>query len=46
MTDEEFATFREELEEQRDEIHAALAEETGRNPEEYRRDRAVTDGGE
>lgn len=54
MTDEEFAALREEMDEQRAEIRAALAEDLGGEPEDYdaekylgdRSDETVADGGE
>lgn len=45
MTDEEIAELREEMDEQREDIRAALAEDLGGDPEDYRADQPVADGG-
>ncbi|MFC4360500.1 hypothetical protein ACFO0N_21345 [Halobium salinum] len=44
MTDEEFAALREEMDEQREDVYEALAEDFGGSPEDYRvRDRSSTE---
>lgn len=46
LTDDEIAELREKMDAQRADIRAALAEDLGGEPDEYRADRTVTDGGE
>ena len=46
MTDEELEEFQEAMGEQGEELREALAEDLGGNPEDYRADRTVGDGGE
>ena len=46
MTDEQIAEAKAELEDLRREIREDLAEDLGGDPEDYRADRAATDGGE
>jgi hypothetical protein len=46
MTDDEIEALREEMDEQREDIRAALAEDLGGEPEDYRADKRVADGGE
>jgi hypothetical protein len=46
MTDEELAEAKESLEELREQIREDLAEDLGGDPDDYRADRAVTDGGD
>ena len=45
MTDDEIAAVHEAMETQREAIRAALAEDLGSDPDEYRQ-RPVVDGGE
>lgn len=45
MTDEELEEFQDEMEKQGEELHKALAEDPGGDPEDYR-NRPVADGGE
>ena len=40
MTDQELAAFKEEMAEQREQLHEALAEDLGGEPEDYRVDRS------
>ena len=44
MTDEELEAFKQAMDEQAEELHEALAEDLGGDPEAYRQ-RPVTDGG-
>jgi hypothetical protein len=46
MTEEQFAEAEEELEELRHDVREAIAEEIGGEPEDYRADKRVADGGE
>ena len=46
MNDDEIAEIRDKMDAQREEIRAALAEDLGGDPEDYRADRPVTDGAE
>ena len=46
MNDDEIAELRDKMDAQREEIRAALAEDLGGDPEDYRADRPVTDGAE
>lgn len=46
MTDDQIAELRDEMHAPREDICAALAEDRGGNPEDYRADRPVADGGE
>jgi hypothetical protein len=47
MTDEEIAELREAMDDQREEVREALADELGGDPEDYRADKTpVADGGE
>lgn len=46
MTDDEIAELREKMNAQREDIHAALAEDFGGDPDDYRADRPVTGDGE
>ena len=46
MNDDEIAELRDKMDAQREDIRAALAEDLGGDPEDYRADRPVTDGGE
>jgi len=46
MTDEQIAEAKAELEDLRREIREDLAEDLGGDPDDYRADRAVTDGGD
>ncbi|MFB6200442.1 MAG: hypothetical protein ABEI98_00330 [Halorhabdus sp.] len=45
VTDDEIEELREKMDEQRSEIREALAEDLGGEPEDYKADRAVADGG-
>jgi hypothetical protein len=46
MTDDEIAELREQMDAQREDIRAALADDLGGDPDDYRADkRPVTDGG-
>lgn len=45
MTDEELEEFQDEMEKQGEELREALAEDLGRDPDDYRQ-RPVADGGE
>ncbi|MDZ7850740.1 MAG: hypothetical protein U5K70_08075 [Halodesulfurarchaeum sp.] len=46
MTDDEIAELREEMDAQRTIIRESLAEDLGGDPEDYRPERPVTDGGQ
>jgi hypothetical protein len=46
MTDEELAEAKEGPEEPRERVREDLAEDLGGDPEDYRADRRVADGGE
>lgn len=46
MTDEELTEAKESLEELRKQVREDLAEDLGGDPEEYRADRRVADGGD
>lgn len=46
MRADEIAELREAMEEQRDAVREALAEDLGGDPEDYRVDGPVADGGE
>ena len=46
MTDEQLAAARDEMQDLREEVREALAEDLGGDPEDYRTDRAVADGGD
>jgi hypothetical protein len=47
MKDEEIAEFRDAMDEQREEVREALAEDLGGDPDDYRSDKhPVADGGE
>lgn len=46
MTDDEIDALREKLDDQREDIRAALADECGGEPDDYRADRPATEGGE
>jgi len=46
MTDGELAEAKESLEELREQVREDLAEDLGGDPDDYRADRPVTDGGE
>ena len=46
MTDGELAEAKERLEELREQVRKDLAEDLGGDPDDYRADRPVTDGGE
>ena len=46
MNDDELSELRDKMDAQREEIRAALAEDLGGDPEDYRADRPVTDGAE
>jgi len=46
MTDEELEEFQDAMEKQGEELREALAEDLGGDPEDYRADRKVADGGE
>lgn len=46
MTSEEIADLREKMDAQREAVRATLAEELGGDPEDYRSDQPVTDGGD
>jgi len=46
MTDEELEEFQDAMEKQGAELREALAEDLGGDPEDYRADRKVADGGE
>lgn len=46
MTDDEIEALRDEMDEQREDVRAAIAEEIGGEPEDYQADKRVADGGE
>jgi hypothetical protein len=46
MTDEQLSAAREELQSLREEVREALAEDLGGDPDDYRADQAVADGGD
>lgn len=46
MTDEELEAFQAEMEKQGTELREALADDLGGDPEDYRANRPVADGGE
>jgi hypothetical protein len=46
MTDEQFAAAKEEIQSLRADVRESLAEDLGGEPEDYRADRAVADGGD
>lgn len=46
MTDDEIEALRAKMDGQREAIRAALAEDLGGDPDDYRADRPATDGGE
>lgn len=46
MTDDEIAELREKMIEQREAVRVALADALGGEPDDYRADRPVADGGD
>jgi len=46
MTDEDIETLREDIEEIRQEVREDLAADFGGDPEDYRADKPIPDGGE